>query len=69
MVNDFFFNTKLVDRINYYWKRRGVESRARLKKVFDSELKKVFDSEGSLRYTIVSDLVVLPDYSIGVKDD
>lgn len=61
MVNDFFFNTKLVDRINYYWKRRGVESRARLKKVFDSE--------GSVRYTIVSDLVVLPDYSIGVKDD
>ena len=61
MVNDFFFNTKLVDRINYYWKRRGVESSARLKKVFDSE--------GSVRYTIVSDLVVLPDYSIGVKDD
>jgi|DEB0MinimDraft_4_1074332.scaffolds.fasta_scaffold02138_8 hypothetical protein len=61
MVNDFFFNTKLVDRINYYWKRRGVESRARLKKLFDSE--------GSVTYTIVSDLVVLPDYSIGVKDD
>jgi hypothetical protein len=38
-----------------------VESRARLKKLFDSE--------GSVRYTIVSDLVVLPDYSIGVKDD
>lgn len=61
MVNEFFFNNKIAARLNYYWKKRGVIANARLKKRFDKE--------GNVSYYIVSDLVVLPDYTIGVKDE
>lgn len=57
--NEFLFNKKLVQRINMFWLKRGINAGARLKKHIKPD--------GEIYYTIVSNLIVEKDYTVDVR--
>ena len=57
--DDFIFNKNLVQRINMFWLKRGVNAGARLKKHMKLD--------GEIYYTIVSNLIVEKDYTVDVR--
>jgi len=59
--NEFFFNKKLVQTINMFWRRRGINAGARLKKFITSD--------GEIRYTIISNLIIEENYIVDVKKE
>jgi len=55
----FIFNKKLIQIINMFWLRRGINAGARLKKHILPD--------GEIYYTIVSNLIVEKDYTVDVR--
>ena len=57
--DNFKFNKKLVQTINMFWLKRGINAKARLKKHMLPD--------GEIYYTIVSNLIVEKDYTVDVR--
>jgi|TARA_R100000995_G_scaffold46837_1_gene22192 hypothetical protein len=57
--DNFKFNKKLVQTINMFWLKRGINAGARLKKHMLPD--------GEIYYTIVSNLIVEKDYTVDVR--
>jgi len=57
--DNFIFNKKLIQIINMFWLRRGINAGARLKKHILPD--------GEIHYTIVSNLIVEKDYTVDVR--
>lgn len=57
--DDFIFNKNLVQQINMFWLKRGINAGARLKKHIKPD--------GEIYYTIVSNLIVEKDYTVDVR--
>ena len=57
--DNFIFNKKLIQIINMFWLRRGINAGARLKKHILPD--------GEIYYTIVSNLIVEKDYTVDVR--